>query len=45
MNNVTYSLDLITTTELQNKRTFIPTELYLPEWARTTEFFRNICIV
>lgn len=45
MNNVTYSLDLITTTELQNKRTFIPTESYLPEWARTTEFFRNICIV
>ena len=28
-----------------NKRTFLPAELYLPEWARDTEFFRNICIL
>lgn len=45
MNNTEFSLDLVTTSDTANKRTYIPTELYLPEWARTTEFFRNICIV
>lgn len=45
MNNTEFSLDLVTTNDTANKRTYIPTELYLPEWARTTEFFRNICIV
>lgn len=35
----------ITTVDLSNKRTFLPSELYLPEWARETEFFRNICIL
>lgn len=33
------------TSPLSNKRTFLPAELYLPEWARTTQFFRNICIL
>ena len=28
-----------------NKRTYLPTELYLPEWARDTEFFRDIAIL
>lgn len=45
MNTLKYSLDLVTTADTENVRTYIPTELYLPEWARTTEFFRNICIV
>ena len=45
MNNTEFSLDLVTTSDTASKRTYIPTELYLPEWARTTEFFRNICIV
>ena len=45
MNNTKFSLDLVTTSDKASKRTYIPTELYLPEWARTTEFFRNICIV
>lgn len=45
MNNTKFSLDLVTTSDTASKRTYIPTELYLPEWARTTEFFRNICIV
>ena len=45
MNNTKFSLDLVTTSDKASKRTYIPAELYLPEWARTTEFFRNICIV
>ena len=45
MNNTKFSLDLVTTSDTASKRAYIPTELYLPEWARTTEFFRNICIV
>lgn len=45
MNTLKYSLNLITTPDTENTRTYLPTELYLPEWARTTEFFRNICVV
>lgn len=45
MNTLKYSLNLVTTPDTENTRTYLPTELYLPEWARTTEFFRNICIV
>lgn len=45
MNTLKYSLNLVTTSDTENTRTYLPTELYLPEWARTTEFFRNICIV
>lgn len=29
----------------KDKRTFLPAELYLPEWANDTEFFRDICIL
>lgn len=45
---MTYSiLDTITPTQSSNSniRTFLPTELYLPEWARSTEFFRDIIIL
>ena len=28
-----------------DKRTFLPAELYLPEYAREAEFFRNLCIL
>lgn len=35
----------VTTAQYQDKRTFLPTELYLPEWARDTEFFRCIAIL
>lgn len=31
--------------QYENKRTFLPAELYLPEWANDTEFFRDICIL
>lgn len=37
---------IITTTPDQyNKRTYLPSELYLPEYARDVEFFKNICIL
>ena len=45
MNTTKFSLNLVTTEDKKNKRTFLPAEAYLPEWARETEFFRNICIV
>lgn len=45
MNSLKYNLDLVTTAETEDKRTFLPAELYLPEYARNTEFFRNICIL
>lgn len=45
MNNLEYSLSSVVKPGTEDVRTYIPTELYLPEWARTTEFFRNICIV
>lgn len=35
----------VTTVDNENKRVFLPTELYLPEWARDTEFFRCIAIL
>ena len=33
------------TSSQSDKRTFLPTELYLPEYARDTEFFRDISII
>lgn len=36
---------IVQTTTQSNKRTFLPTELYLPEWARDVEFFRDISII
>lgn len=33
---------IISQEDFSNKRTFLPTELYLPEWANSTEFFRAI---
>lgn len=35
----------VTTTDTSTKRVFIPSETYLPEYARDEEFFRNICIL
>lgn len=36
---------VVQTTSQSNKRAFLPTELYLPEYARDTEFFRDISII
>lgn len=36
---------LVSDNLLEDKRVFLPTELYLPEWARDTEFFRCIAIL
>lgn len=35
----------VTTVNNSGKRTFLPAELYMPEWARETEFFNNIAIL
>lgn len=35
----------VTTVNNSDKRTFLPAELYMPEWARETEFFNNIAIL
>lgn len=39
------NIPIISGNSTSNKRTFLPAELYLPEWARDTEFFRDICIL
>ena len=46
-NTVDINMLQVTPTESANstKRTYLPAELYLPEWARDTEFFRNMCIL
>lgn len=43
--NGIFNLQSIVQTTQSNKRTFLPTELYLPEWARDVEFFRDISII
>lgn len=42
MNNVSFN---ITNVSSSDKRTFLPSELYLPKYARDVEFFKNICIL
>ena len=44
-NSVFNLQSIVQTTTESNKRTFLPTELYLPEYARDTEFFRDISII
>ena len=35
----------VSTENISDKRTFLPSELYLPEYARDEVFFRDICIL
>lgn len=44
--NTMFNLQSILQSSQNNtKRTYLPAELYLPTWARDTEFFRDICIL
>lgn len=45
MINQLNTLSINTTSTTDTARTFLPSELYLPEWARDTEFFRCIVIL